>query len=728
MQNNQESSQGQGIDPWHYINIVYGRKWSILVLGILFAVWATLGTLSQRPVYTATLTMLLEQEEAPLVSVQDLYRTSRMGYEYTETEYGILKSRSLAEKVVRRAQLHKHKYFQAEPEESAGFDLSFFIPSSSSKSDKVEKKPVNEEAKIKGLIGFVSGGVRVFSDESRIIELSFVSGDPDLSVLIVNTLAEVYIDDHLQAELESTQRATEWLTERLQDLKVNLNSSEARLQAFRDKEQLIDIQGGVATIGARELDDLSARLSEARAKRAQVEGIYKEASRSDSVNVEELMSIPAVLNYGSLREYKSTQANLSRRVAELAKRYGPKHPKMIALQSELVAANLTLQQEVKKVVGAIERDYEAALRTEKTLSAQLERSKGSLQNINRKEFKLLELQREVETNRQLYDMFFQRIRETTDATGFMKAHARVLDAAEYASASQASKIRSIVIAFILGIMLATAAAIGIDYLDDTIKTPSDAQDKLNVPFLGIIPIVKDTKGKKVDAEDFPSYWENTQSSFAESIRTIRTGIVLESLDAPAKVIVVTSTMPGEGKSTLAINLGSALGQMENVLVIGADLRRPTIAQKCNFAPNQPGLSNYLAGTSALQDCLVQMEQASMYVMPAGIIPPNPLEMLSTDRFKEALDYFKTKFDRIIIDTAPTHAVSDALVLASYAEAVIYVVKADDTSEKLVKQGLNRVLASKSLTGVVLNDFDESKTSKYASSGYYYNDYYSGYKA
>ena len=247
--------------------------------------------------------------------------------------------------------------------------------------------------------------------------------------------------------------------------------------------------------------------------------------------------------------------------------------------------------------------------------------------------------------------------------------------------------------------------------------------------MGIIPLVKDVKGKKISTVDFPYYWYNTQSSFSESIRTIRTGIVLESLDSPAKVIVITSTMPGEGKSTVALNLGSALGQMENVLVIGADLRRPTLASKLKMQGDIEGLSDYLGGEAKLGDCIHHNEEANCYVLPAGKIPSHPLEMLSSTKFKELLERLKTKFDRIVIDSAPTHAVSDALVLSSNADTVVYVVKANETPAKLIRQGLRRLRESTDVSvGIVLNDFDESKLSAYAGGGYYYDGYYSSRKS
>ena len=204
------------------------------------------------------------------------------------------------------------------------------------------------------------------------------------------------------------------------------------------------------------------------------------------------------------------------------------------------------------------------------------------------------------------------------------------------------------------------------------------------------------------------------------MRTLRTGVVLSNLDKPAKIIVVTSTVQGEGKSTVALNLGAALAQMENTLVIGADLRRPSIAQRSGLAVNRPGLTHFVSGAASLDDCIQHLPALNLYVMPAGIVPPNPLEMIASKKFAQALQILKERFDRIVIDTAPVYAVSDALILASNADSVIYVVRADSTSASQVQKGIASILASNEpLTGVVLNQFDVKK----AGSGYYQYGYY-----
>jgi polysaccharide biosynthesis transport protein len=408
-------------------------------------------------------------------------------------------------------------------------------------------------------------------------------------------------------------------------------------------------------------------------------------------------------------------------VAELAKRYGPKHPKMIAARSDLDTANEELANEVRKVVSGISREYQIARRNEQQLQATWEASKTEVQDFNRKEFQLQELQREVDTSRELYDIFFTRMKSVSETGGFEKPHARILDRAMVPTFPvKPNKRLSITLAFILGIMLGCGIAVLLDMLDNTIKNPDDVQDKLHAPLLGTLPKMKLDKNG-----EFKQFWQQPQGQFAEALRTVRTGVVLSGLDDPAKIIVVTSTVPGEGKSTVALNLGAALAQMENTLVIGGDLRRPSLARKCSLTPNHPGLTHFVSGTAKLDDCIEHLPELNLYVMPAGIIPPNPLEMISSKKFVQALKYLRERFDRIVIDSAPVQAVSDAMVLASNADSVIYVVKADATSATQVQKGIASIVGSNEpLTGVVLNMFDAKKAHGYYGNKYYqYTNYY-----
>ncbi|MEH6593688.1 MAG: polysaccharide biosynthesis tyrosine autokinase [Halioglobus sp.] len=708
------------IDLGRLFRAVMRYKWGIL--GLAFAITLITGLIvfSMQPIYSASASIVLENEQANVVNVEEVYSLGTSNSNYTYTQFEILKSRNLAERVARRLELHKHPAFVVE-EEDAGFSLSSLMPASSKQPPVQLTQEQIDELAIQGVTGAIVGGLKVSPVEwSFIVHLSYESTDRQLAAQVVNTLAEEFISSNLETRVSGTMDATDWLTERLEDLRINLRESEQALQNFREREGLVSVEG-VTGLGNTELASLSRRLEDTRKARIEAENIKADVQGISNASTEQLLTIPAVLQHQLISELKRDQSQAERKVAELAKRYGNKHPTMIAARSDVSTAKDELSREVRKVVSGISREYEVALRNEQQLQATWEDRKSEMQDFNRKEFQLQELRRDVETNRQLYDIFFTRIKSVSETGGFEKPHARILDRALVPDFPiKPNKKLSVVLAFILGIMLGCGVAILLDILDNTVKSPDDVQDRLGVPLLGAIP-----KMKLNEKGEFEQFWQNGRSHYAEAVRTVRTGVVLSSLDNPAKIIVVTSTLPGEGKSTTAINLGSALGKMEKTLVIGGDLRRPSLAQKCGLAPNHQGLSHFVSGAAKLEDCIEQLDELNISVMPAGVIPPNPLEMISSKKFVSALQFLKERFDRIVIDSAPVQAVSDALILASYADSVIYVVKADSTSATQAEKGIASMVASNEpVTGVVLNQFDANKASKYYGSKYYqYDNYY-----
>lgn len=715
------------IDLGRLLRAVLRYKWAIIALALTVTLVTGFVVYSMQPVYRASASIVLESQQANVVNVEEIYTLDTYDYNYTQTQFEILKSRALAERVVQRLNLQQHPYYapaEAAEEETEGFSLSTLLPA-------YEKEPpvqLTEEEKeallIQSITSDVSGSLSISPIEySYVVYLNYESTDPKLAALIVNTLAEEFIESNLDNRLDGTLQATGWLEQRLAVIKENLRVSEQALQDFREQEGLVSV-GGETGLGSSELASLSQRLEDARRSRIEAENIKADVQGMTAASTEELMTVPAVLQHQLIRDLKRAQSVAERKVAELGKRYGPKHPKMIAAESDLAASNEDLAREVRKVVSGINREYEVALRNEAQLQTTWETRKSELQDFNRVEFRLEELQREVDTNRELYNIFFNRIKSVSETGGFEKPHARVVDRAMVPSAPvKPNKRLSLMLAFVLGVMLGCGIAILLDMLDNTVKTPDDVEEKLHVPLLGILP-----KMKTDAAGDFESFWERDQGHYPESIRTIRTGILLSSLDDPAKIIVVTSTVPGEGKSSTTLNLAAAMGQMENILVIGADLRRPSLAKKCALAPNHKGLSHYVSGAAELEDCIERLEDKGFSIMPAGVIPANPLEMISTKKFADALESLKARFDRILIDTAPVQAVSDALIISSYADSVVYVVKADATSATAANKGISAIIGSNEpLTGVILNYFDGAKASRYYGAGkyYQYRDYYAG---
>lgn len=718
------ADDGDFIDLRQLFNVLLRHKWSILGLAFVISLATGFWVYSMEPVYRATGSIVLESKQANVVNLEDVYSVDAYDFNYSQTQYEILKSRNLAERVVRRLELQRHPAFTAAKTEEKrpwySIDLKSLWPAGKKAPPVQLTQEEREEQAIQAISGAITSGLQIAPVEySYVVYLSYESTNAQLAAQVVNAISEEFISGNLENRLEGTLQASGWLEERLESLKLKLRQSEKDLQDFREREGLVDV-AGVTGLGSGELETLSQRLQEVSKARIEAQNIKADVQGMTNANIDELMTIPAVQRHELVSELKRIESSAERKVAELGKRYGLKHPKMIAAQSDLRQANQDLQREVREVVSGISHEYEVALRNEQQLQANWKSRKSEMQNFNRVEFQLKELQREVDANRQLYDIFFTRLKSVSETGGFAKPHARIVDQAMTPdSPVKPNKGLSIILAFILGIVLGSGVAVVLDILDNTVKSPDDVPLKLHAPMLGAIPRQKPDK-----SGEFQQLWQNAQSPFAEAIRTIRTGVVLSGLDDPARVIVVTSTVPGEGKSTVALNLGAALGQMENTLVIGGDLRRPSLAKKVGLAANHRGLSHFVAGSATLEDCMEYLEDLKIHLMPCGVVPPNPLEMISSKRFVDALQILQKRFDRIVIDSAPVQAVSDALILASYADSVIYVVKADSTPATRAQKGIASIVGSNEpFTGVVLNYFDAKRAGSYYSSDYYqFGDY------
>lgn len=725
-----ESDLGGQIDIKEILLVLYRRKFAIIGLALIGGLLAFYYSTTLIPVYKARGTLLIDAQNPGLMPFDNRYGGYR-DWEYRETQYQLLKSRNLAERVVRELELHKDPKYTRKPQpqepvapEKSWFDLSFLAPASYTEEPPPEKILTEEEREqqlVTRLSQGISGGISVSPiPDSKLVTIAYSSTDPEFAAKVVNTVADQYIESLLDASLDSALQAGEWLSDRLSELRENLKDAENRLQAYREQESLVDVQG-IATLSNQELSDISRKYAEAREVRQNLAVLKRETQALRGADYERLLEIPAVQEHPRVSDLMSEVSAAERRLAELGKRYGVKHPKIIAAKSEFTVATRQLTQELQKVIAGINTEYQLALETEQALKEQLDATRKNVQSINRKEFEVRALQREVDTNRQLYDMFFTRLKETDQAKGLETVSSRIIDRALVPGAPVSPNKRMIILVGVMGgIAFGVAVAILLNLLDNTVRSPEEVEEKLRAKVLGVLPIQEPAKNGYTEL-----YWENSQSLFSEHIRTLRTGLVLAGLNHPLQVIVLTSSLPSEGKSMIALDLGASFASLEKTLVIGADMRRPSLASKCQFSPRHPGLSNFIAGSATLEECLVQVGDHDFYVMPSGLIPTNPLELLSSSNFREGLESLRERFSRIIIDSAPVHAVSDALILSTYADSVVYVVCADTTHANVAKKGIERIRnTTVPFAGVILNRFDAAKASKYyGNSDYGYAAYY-----
>ncbi|MFO1390899.1 MAG: polysaccharide biosynthesis tyrosine autokinase [Agitococcus sp.] len=651
--------QDDTIDLRHYWRVLMRFKWGIIGLAIAVTLAAVFIVSAMRPVYKASVTLMIEQKQGKtLASVDDVYGADITGKEYLQTQFEILKSRELASRVVQELNIAEHPDYIAQTESEMeektwwqAIDWKQYLPA----GHEQNPIPTEDEKFIKLVDKFMTHLSIEPIRQTQLVKINFESYDRALTARVANAMAKAYINSQMEARITLTQNAADWLSTRLGALKANLEVSEKKLQEYREQNNLVENgdKTGVLGLSAEQLTQINQRVTAAQFK-----------------------------------------------VAEISQRYGEKHPTLIQAKLELAEAQRAFNE-----------------------------AKDASLELSRKEFRFQELQREVQTNRNLYDTFFTRIKQANDSLELQTANARIVDPAVIPSLPfKPRKGLLTALALVLSIIFGAVLAFMLDYLDSTFKGAEDVEDKLGVSMLGMVPLVKQ---KKKDSGAL-LFLDDKQKNYAEAMRTVRTSVVLSGIDKPHKTILMTSSVPSEGKSTSSTNLAIALGQMERVLLVDADLRKPTIAKVLNLPPNSPGLSNLVAGTATVEDCILHMEDANIDVLTSGLIPPNPSELLSSQKFADLLKTLAQSYDRIIIDSPPTLLVSDALVMSKVVDAVVYVIRSDITTHQTVRTGVNRLLAVKApIIGVILNKVNMKKAAQYygAYSSYYaYGGYVYGHDA
>lgn len=706
------------IDLLQYWRIVMMHKWGIAALVIIVTTLVAVIMKGVVPVYSAKSTMMIESQEAKVSSVEEIYGLNSSGKEYFLTQFEILKSRRIAERVVDLLGLMEEPEFL--PKEESLFSRTIvelvlqpikeMLPFLSQPDN--ESTVSSERADYMGrqkVIDAVLGRIAISPiRNTQLVKIGFESESPELAALVANTIPSVYISGHLEAKMDMTHKATAWLSERRLVLRETLADSEQRLHQFREENDLVDSRQGVEGLVSQELNQLTSQLSEARRKLSQAESIYRVVQDR---SYRKLEALPEVLNHSTIQDIQRVEEAASRKVSELGRRYGPKHPKMVAAQAELSSVQANKRNQIKTLVAGIESEYESAIDDVDSLDRQLGAAKKSFQKVSRKATRFMELRREVDINQELYSTFLKRFTETAGSGDFSQANARITDSAIVPlNPSKPNKKLMVIMAMIISGIIGVMIAFLYEALHDGVRSVADVESKLSMRLLGMLPNVPHRRKKRLSTYVF---FEDKARAFQEAFRSLRTSLMLSNIESSVKIITVTSTMPNEGKSTVASNLAFALGQMEKVLLIDADLRKPSLGNMFHLPSYHSGLSNLISDTASAKECIISDEQGGIDFMPAGAMPSNPQELLGSKRFEDILKALSAKYDRIILDSAPILAVGDPLLLSSLSDTVLYVVKADTVSIKAVKRGLGRLMqVGARVDGIVLNQIDANRADGY----------------
>ena len=714
--NGQPNPQPQGqpfdeepIDLRKYWEIVLKRKWTILAAFVLVVGVVGVYTLRQPKIYSATATLIIDAQLPQVLGgeVREAVEIGTGSYwynkEFYETQYRVIKSRAIVERVVEQLGL--------------AHDLAFLG------IDKLPPEKREEALKKADPALVLQAKLKVEPvKDSRVVQVIVEDRDAERAARLANSVADAYMQANLERRVEGTKDAAEWLQDQLADLKTSLSESEHALHSFKEQNDLIyTTLENRQTITSQKLIAINDTLTRVKTKKAELDARVKSVrAASQSGDVNKVMQLGIVASNSFINDLKKTYSTALNEVADLAERYGPEHPKMKAAQEKLENAKKSLMGEIDAIVAANLSDFEELVDTEKNLMRMLEEVKRESFEVNKKEIDYKRLAREEENNQRLYELVLKRMKEL-DLSSLLKTNnIRVLDPAKVIRRPVKPKVQTnLALAAILGLFGGIGLAFLIEFQDRSIKGHEDLE-ALGIGFLGLIPSIPGD-GEKPSSRDLYILRE-PKSTVAELCRTIRTNMLFMSPDNPAKRIVVTSVAPQEGKTTAVINLGITLAQAgARTLLVDSDMRRPRLHKSFEVS-NEVGLSSLIVGDSTIENAVKTTEVPGLFLLPSGPVPPNPAELLHSDRFREVADKLAGQFDRVLFDSPPVGAVTDPLLLANELEGTILVAKMLRTDRVAAERAVKALRgANAKLLGAVLNDVAVDKR-RYG----YYLGYYYGY--
>jgi capsular exopolysaccharide synthesis family protein len=528
---------------------------------------------------------------------------------------------------------------------------------------------------------------------------------------VANALARAYIEQNLEFKFLSSKEASDWLGLRMAEQKKLVESSEQALQRYREQTDAVAMEDK-QNIVVQKLTDLNAAVTRTKTERIQKEAAYMQirALQNDRTALD---TLPAILSNGFIQQQKGELADLQRQQAQLGEKLGPNHPDMRKIGSAIQAAEAKIQGEIGKVVQAMRNDYQQVQAQEQSLATALNQQKQDALSLNRKGIAYGVLARDAASNRQIFESLMQRTKETGISGELKTSNIRVVDAAEIPRRqSSPNATNNLLLALFGGAALAIGLVFFVEYIDNRIKSPDEIKQHLGLPFLGMVPALFD---KSIES---PLISSGVPDTFSESFRNVRTNLLFSSAEEGSRSIVVTSTGPGEGKTAVVTNLGVALAQAgQRVLIIDADMRKSRVHTVFD-KPQGPGLSNILVGNAKSSEAVHKTGVSGLWVLPAGQHPPNPAELLGSKRFQDLLVSLDQHFDWVLIDTPPVMAVTDSSVVAHVATGVLFVVGADMTSRHAARRALEQLDSTRAtFVGAVLNRVDLQHNP------YYYSQYY-----
>jgi len=726
----------RGFDLRDWINFVW-RRWRLIAgIASLVLLLGALYLARQTPVYTAATQVLLDpRKERPVSRVDDVLSDLPLDQTAIEGEMAIIRSTVLMTRVAEKNNLVNDPEFGAGPS-GDGWSLLTSVKSLFNRDNEATAsanlRPVPlAYSQVSATVENLKGALTVArTGQAYLLNISFTSTDPAKAARLANAIADAYLLDKLDARFDAATRASGWLSDRLDELRKKVRESEEAIAQFRVEHNLIQTSAA-GTLTQEQLGQLNSRLVSARAdtaeKKAKVDLLDKIEKSGGSA-----LTLPDSLNSGTIAGLRQQDDVLSQQEADLMARYSERYPAVVNVRAQRRDIRRAIGSELARIAANTRNDYELSKARQEGVEKTLREVTGQNDLDANANITLRELERTASVNKTLFEQFLARARNTQEQSTFESHDARIITPAlPPGSPSAPVKARIMAVAGVFGLIAGVGIAYLVEVLNSGFKTPREIEAILELPLLGSISSMEprdlDVDGKNVGIPFYPRL--RPLSRFSEALRTIRSGIRMADVDEPPRVLQVTSTIPGEGKSTLAMTLATSEAQSgAKVLMIDADMRHPS-ASKYFGLEKAPGLVDYLVGEGELAELLHYSEPGGYWVLPAGRKSQNPPDLLGSERLKTLVQKLRGEYDMIIFDSPPLGPVIDPVILSNLVDKVVYVVRWGSTARELVERSIQQFSGHRKVAGVVFNRVDDSeakKYGKYAANYYYAGRYYKKY--
>lgn len=722
-----QDEEGQ-IDLMTYWRIIVKRRWTVISMVVAALALALIQTLMTTPMYMATATLQIDREPIRVLNTEGVMPAEASFDEnFYQTQYELLRSRSLAERVVGAMGLADDPVFEklSAPSPLRAFFSSVFgtggeqaeeddagADDANSDVDPAAEAQWRQDSRVYWLMGGLSvEPVR----RSRLVRLSFASPDPELSARVANGVAEGFIEANLDRRIDASSFAKRFLETSLADMKARLEASERALLEFAQDQQIVEADNQ-QSLASQSLASLNEALVRAQDERVRAEARWRSAQSGPADAIPEVVASPII---SQLRESRTT---FNAQYQEKLATFKPEFPEMRQLQGRIREIDRQIEEATATIKASIEAEFRAAREKESLLQSQIDLVKTEVLDVRGRSIDYNILKREVDTNREQYEALLSRYKEVGLAGGVGTNNVSIVDRAQVPGGPFKPNLTvNLRTGLLLGLFFGVLLALLVEYLDDTIKTPQDIEKKLSLPVLGVIPKLKST-------ETAASAMEDQRSAFSEAYRSLRTALLFATDKGVPRTLVVTSSSIAEGKSTTAFALARNFAQLgKRTLLIDCDLRNPSLHKRVPGAVNENGLSNYLAGAIKPQEMVVATGVENLSFAPTGPLPPNPAELLASPRMSALLTVASHKFDLVILDAPPVMGLADVPILSHLAAGTLVVVESAETRVGTISAAVKRLAAARArIVGAVLTKYDASQAGYGYAYGYSYGYGYSYY--